>query len=300
MPEEGVNLLPREDLLSFEEIARIVRVFASIGVKRVRLTGGEPTLRSHVADCVRLVKNVPGIEQVVMTTNGHRLPELANELIDAGLSQLNVSVDTLDAAKFAAITRRGDLGRVLAGIEAAHAIPLKLNVVALKGFNDGEVGALFDYAWQRNIVPRFIEWMPMSDGQLFAPGQLLAAAEIRTLVELHTGITPVPEDSASLSLGIAGPARYWRIGENRFGIISAMSEHFCDTCNRVRLTAVGKLHTCLAYDDATDLRSILRAGGSDDDLLGAIRDAVAGKRQGHDFKRDGCGGPQKHMVSIGG
>ncbi len=305
MPEEGVDLLPKADILTYEELERVVRVFAGLGVRRVRLTGGEPTVRKDLILCVERLARVPGIAEVVMTTNGHRLADLIGSLVGAGLAGLNVSLDTLDAARFRAITRRGDLARVLAGIEAARALglPVKINVVALKGFNDGEVGALCDWAWARAIVPRFIEHMPMSDGALYAPGRLLTAADIRALVEAHVGASLVPDEPVAGAAGVTGPARYWRVGDDarrRVGIISAMSENFCSTCNRVRLTAVGELHTCLAHDDATNLRALLRAGASDGDLEDAVRGAVGAKRQGHGFTTEGCGGPRKHMVSIGG
>lgn len=301
MPAEGVDLLPREDILSFEEITRLARVFAQIGVKKIRLTGGEPTIRQRVADLVAMLAGVSGIERVVMTTNGHRLPELARPLAGAGLAEVNVSIDTLDADKFRAITRRGDLSRVLAGIDAALAagMKVKLNAVALKGFNDDEVAALCEYAWARGVAPRFIEHMPMSDGSLYAPGKQLAAAEIRARVEQAFGGPLVAEGEHRAD----GPARYWHVPGNeraRVGIISAMTEHFCDTCNRVRLTAVGDLHTCLAYDDALSLRTLLRGGASDDEIVAALRDAVAGKRAGHSFQSTGAGAPTKHMISIGG
>ena len=295
MPAEGVELLPREDILTFEELERVVSVFVGLGVRRVRLTGGEPTIRHGVVEIVeRLARRVA---EVVMTTNGHRLLELAGDLARAGLAQLNVSVDTLDEAKFRAVTRRGDLARVLAGIEAARATsirPIKLNCVALKGFNDGEIGPLCRWAWERGLVPRFIEWMPMSDGALYAPGQVMTAQEIREAV----GEPLVPDEAPG---AVTGPARYFRAGPGRtIGIISAMSEHFCDTCIRVRLTSVGELHACLGYDDGTDLRRLLRGGGSDEQLEDAIRAAVGAKRQGHEFTPQGCGAPRKHMVSIGG
>jgi cyclic pyranopterin phosphate synthase len=307
MPEQ-VDMLPRGELLTFEEIDRLVRVFARLGVRRVRLTGGEPTVRRGVEELLARLVAVPGIEQVVMTTNGHRLPELAAPLAAAGLAQLNVSVDTLDADKFKAITRRGDLARVLEGSEAARAAgiaPIKLNVVALKGFNDGEIGALCDYAWARDMTPRFIEWMPMSSGEIYAPGSVLTAAEIRAAVERHTG-EPLEPDAPGPGPGApasTGPARYLRLAHDerkKLGIISAMSEHFCDTCNRVRLSATGQLHACLAYDDATDLRGRLRRGDGDDAIEDAIRAAVGVKRHGHEFTVTGGGAPRKAMVSIGG
>jgi cyclic pyranopterin phosphate synthase len=303
MPEEGVTLRPREEVLSFEEIERLVGIFATLGVRRVRLTGGEPTVRKDVEVLVARLARVPGIDQVVMTTNGHRLIELAEPLARAGLAQLNVSVDSLDADRFHAITRRGDLPRVLAGIEAARAAgiaPIKLNVVALRGFNDDELGAICVHAWERGLTPRFIEWMPMSSGELYAPGSMLPAAEIRARVEAHLGEPLVPDVAPGGASASLGPSRYWRSSRGVLGIISAMSEHFCDTCNRVRLSAVGELHTCLAHDDAVDLRTILRGGGVDGDVERAVRDALGVKRVGHEFTRDGGGGPRKSMVSIGG
>jgi cyclic pyranopterin phosphate synthase len=301
MPEEGVNLVPRADVLSFEEIERVVRVFASLGVRRVRLTGGEPTVRKDLLSCVERLAAIEDMA-VVMTTNGHTLADQAGALRAAGLAGINVSLDTLDAGKFREITRRGDLARVAAGVEAALAagIATKINVVAIRGFNDGEVGALCAWAWERGVTPRFIEWMPMSEGSFYAPGALFEAAEIRAAVERHAGPL-VADDGGSAH---HGPARYWRTAAGRrVGIISAMSENFCSTCNRVRLSAVGELHTCLAYDDATNLRAVLRDPAVDDvdaALGAAIRGALAGKRRGHEFQTSGCGGPRKHMVSIGG
>jgi cyclic pyranopterin phosphate synthase len=301
MPEEGVELLPKDEVLTFEELERVVRIFAGLGVRRVRLTGGEPTVRKDLLSCVERLAAIPDLK-VVMTTNGHRLAELAGPLRRAGLAGLNVSLDSLDAAKFRAITRRGDLARVVAGIDAARAegLPLKTNIVALKGFNDDEVAALCAHAWERGAVPRFIEHMPMSDGTLYVPGAVLTAAEIRATVEDAFGrLEPVDPPGSS-----HGPARYWHTPRGqRVGIISAISENFCSTCNRVRLTAVGELHTCLAYDDATNLRAPLRAGASDEAIADAIRSSLGAKRAGHDFGLDGkpgCGAPRKHMVSIGG
>jgi cyclic pyranopterin phosphate synthase len=303
MPADGVELLPRQDVLSFEEIARVVRVFVGMGVRRVRLTGGEPTVRKDVIDVVALLSAIDGLDAVVMTSNGHRLPELAAPLAAAGLRGINISIDTLDAVKFAEITRRGDLVRVVDGIDASIAagLEVKLNVVALKGFNESEVGALCAFAWQRGIVPRFIEHMPMSDGVLYAPGRELAAAEIRAIVEREHGGALAPLRGPAEAH--TGPSRYWAVDGDparSVGIIAAMTEHFCESCNRVRITAVGDLHTCLGYDDAAPLRRVIRSGGTDGDLRAAIRDALAGKREGHDFQRTGCGAPTKHMISIGG
>lgn len=301
MPEEGVELVPRSEVLSFEEIERLVRVFAGLGVRRLRLTGGEPTVRKDMALLVARLAVVPGIDEVVMTTNGHILADLAGRLRAAGMAEVNVSLDTLDPDRFRALTRRGDLARVVAGIDAALAagMKVKLNAVALRGFNEGELAAICTFAWERGVVPRFIEHMPMSDGLVYSPGRHVGAAEIRQRIGEALGAEVVPDPSGA---GLPrGPARYFTVAPGRrFGIISAMSEHFCDTCNRLRLTSTGQLHACLAWDDATDLRGPLRAGASDGDLCALIDQAVGGKRAGHEFQLGGAGAPTKHMVAIGG
>lgn len=303
MPEdlgESLAFAPRSAVLSFEELERVISVFARLGVRKVRLTGGEPTVRKGIVELVGRVRRIPGIEQVVMTTNGHLLAELAEPLAAAGLSALNVSLDTLDPTRFATLTGRGDLARVLAGIDAAVAagLAVKTNAVALRGVNEGELAALCEDAWARGAVPRFIEHMPMSEGQLYAQGAELPAREIRDRLEAALGPLVARERAG----GDPGPARYWSVGgsEREVGIISAMTEHFCDDCNRLRLTATGALHACLGHDDAVDLRGVVRGGGSDDDLVRAIAGAVTGKRAGHVFELAGTGGPGKHMISIGG
>jgi cyclic pyranopterin phosphate synthase len=304
MPEEGVDLVPRAEVLTLEEIVRVVAAMRLFGVRRVRLTGGEPTIRRGLVELVRALAAL-GLDDLAMTTNGHRLEELARPLKDAGLARLNVSVDTLDAHKFRALTRRGDLDAVLRGLEAARAAGFahtKLNAVVMGGVNDGDdLIALCRFAWSRRLVPRFIEFMPMSDGALFAPGSFVPAAEIRA--RLSAAFGPLDADEAEVP-GV-GPARYLRVrlGEHagaRVGMISAVSEPFCETCNRVRLSATGRLHTCLAHDDDTDLRPLLRSGASDAELRERIRIAVANKRDGHEFTGCGGGAPRKHMVAIGG
>jgi cyclic pyranopterin phosphate synthase len=296
--EDRMQFQPRAALLTFEELEQIVTVFARLGVRKIRLTGGEPTVRHGIVDLVRRMTAVPGIEQVVMTTNGHLLAELAEPLRAAGLSAINVSVDTLDADRFRTITSRGDLPRVLAGIDAAIAAGLrvKTNAVALRGINEHELVALCEDAWRRGATPRFIEHMPMSDGALYEQAQGISAAAIRRTVEAALGPLVAADDRPR----DAGPARYWALASDpskQLGIISAMTEHFCDDCNRLRLTATGELHACLGHDDAVSLRDVLRAGGTDADLVGAIAGAVQGKRAGHIFEAKA---PAKHMIGIGG
>ncbi|HEY4184354.1 MAG TPA: GTP 3',8-cyclase MoaA [Polyangia bacterium] len=306
IPEDGVDHFAREDVLSFEELTRLAGCFARLGVSRLRLTGGEPTVRRDLSQLVAMLRAVDGIEDLALSTNGHRLAELAVPLRQAGIDRLNVSVDSLDPARFSSITRGGDLARVLAGLEAARAAgfpDIKLNAVAVRGFNDDELPALCAYAWERGFVPRFIEQMPMADGALFVPGTFMGAREIRdAIIASHPGARLIAEP-ARRAAG-AGPARYWRVegdagAVGRFGVISPLTEHFCDTCNRVRLSASGALHTCLGYDDATDLRQLLRDGG-EEAVVAAIRAAVTTKRDGHEFGLLGIGGPRKAMIQIGG
>ena len=310
VPADGAARSAREDVLSFEEIAALAEVFAGLGVRRVRLTGGEPTVRRDLPKLVRMLRAIDGLQEISLSTNGHLLAELAGPLRGAGVDRLNVSLDSLDPAKFARITRGGDLPRVLAGLEAARAArfrSIKLNTVAIRGFNEDELTAICEFAWERGLVPRFIEEMPMAAGRTYLPGTSLAAAEIRARVAELDPAASLVEDEGGSARG-AGPARYFRLTDapgspsrltRRFGIISPMTEHFCATCNRLRLSSKGAVHACLGHDDAVDLRAPLRAGDPDG-VRAAIRQALAGKRDGHTFQLIGLGGPRKAMVQIGG
>jgi cyclic pyranopterin phosphate synthase len=302
VPTDGAARSERADILSFEEIAALVEIFVGLGVRRVRLTGGEPTLRRDLPLLVR--------EEIALSTNGHRLAGLAAPLRAAGVDRLNVSLDSLDPQKFERITRGGDLGRVFAGLEAARAAgfrSIKLNTVAIQGFNDGEIAEICRFAWKRELVPRFIEEMPMAAGRSYLPGSCLPAARIRALVAEIDPLAQVDDDDGGDARG-AGPARYFRLvatsnvgatTARRFGIISPMTEHFCATCNRLRLSATGAVHACLGYDDAVDLRAPLQAGDPEG-VRAAIRHALGEKRDGHVFDLIGLGGPRKAMVQIGG
>lgn len=322
MPEAGVDLVPKPEILSFEEIEQIVAALVPAGVRRVRLTGGEPTVRKDLLELVERLARL-GLDDLMLSTNGERLVELAEPLRRAGLSRLNVSVDTLDPDRFRRVTRRGHLDRVMAGLEAARAAGFphtKINTVAMRGFNDDEIGALCRYSFDRGFVPRFIELMPMAEGALFYPGTFLPVAEIRAalrrefgeLVDLGAGPSPGSDEAVQPQAPGAGPARHLGVRYDgqvrRVGLISAVTEPFCDTCNRIRLSATGQLHACLAYDDAIDLRGALRAGQAaglrgtslHEAIVQVARAGLTGKRPGHVFTETGCGGPQKHMVSIGG
>lgn len=309
MPAAGTTYGPRADLLTLEEIAAICAVFARWGVRRVRLTGGEPTLRRGLVALVRELSRIPlpqgGTLEVAMTTNGERLVELAEPLRRAGLGSLTVSVDSLDPDRFTHITRRGDLMRVRAGLEAAMAAGfgnVKINTVAVRGFNDDELATLARFAWERGITPRFIEVMPMAGGDLYVPGQLMAAREVRETVAAALGSELDPDDGSGVRG--AGPAQYHRVRSgpyagSRLGTIGAMTENFCASCNRLRLSATGQLHGCLARDDTGDLRSVLRSSAPDR-LLAVVANVLGSKRDEHGFSIDGSGGPAKTMVSIGG
>ena len=307
MPDRELDYGPRHDLLALEEVVQVVAAFARRGVRRVRLTGGEPTLRRGIVELVGELARLEGPEgrlEVVMTTNGHHLAELAQPLFDAGLHGVTVSIDSLRDDRFARITRRGRLAPVVAGIEAARAVgfaSVKINTVAVRGFNDDELAELAVFAWQRDVVPRFIELMPMAGGELFVPGELMPAAEIRDRVAASLGAALVDRVTDRRAVG---PARYVAVAGGPWagrvlGTIGAMTENFCSGCNRLRISATGQLHGCLAHDDSGDLRGALRSRGPAG--LGAIVDEVLGtKRDGHGFHLDGTGGPQKAMISIGG
>lgn len=275
----------RPELLSFEEAARIVRVFAELGIRRVRFTGGEPLVRKDVVRLVELVRRESGIERLVMTSNATRLSELARPLRDAGLTGVNVSLDSLDAGRFAAITRGGDLGRVLAGIHAAldAGLEVKLNSVVLRGRNEDEAGALVDFAWSLGITPRFIELMPIGEAAKLPPDSFLGVDEL--IACLGDRVARGERRGVSGQ----GPARYAHAADGsgrRVGFITAVTDTFCESCNRVRVTARGDIRACLASRRAISLRDLVRSGASDRELAWAMTWSLLGKAEGHYFNDD--------------
>ncbi len=300
---EDMTFLPRKDLLSLEELDRLCSTFIEMGVKKLRFTGGEPLVRRNILGLMRSLKRhiVSGaLEELTITTNGSQLSKLAEELVDCGVRRINVSLDTLDAKKFHEITRWGDLNKVLAGIEAARkaGLKLKINTVALKGFNEDEIEDLMRWAHERAMDMTLIEVMPMGDVGAHRVDQYLPLSDVRSRLEQRFTLKDLP-------LNTGGPARYVEIGETggRLGFITPMSHIFCETCNRVRLTCTGELFMCLGQDADADLRSPLRASEDNDLLRTAIREAIARKPKGHDFiidRETNRPAVKRHMSVTGG
>jgi cyclic pyranopterin phosphate synthase len=299
MPAEGLEWLPREEVLSFEEITRIVRVLADMGVEEVRLTGGEPLVRRDLTTLVEMLASTPGVEDLSLTTNGILLDRLAGPLVAAGLRRLNVSLDSLSHTRFAEITRRDALDRVLAGLAEAERYPelrpIKVNCVAIRGFTEEEVPALAELARTKPYVIRFIEFMPLDADEAWRQDEVLTGAEIRGLIEERWPLVEIPAKASST-------ARRFRFedGAGEIGFVNPVSEPFCSSCDRIRLTADGKLRTCLFSRREWDLKGPLRRGASDDDLAGLLRWAVKHKELKHRINEPGFVRASRSMSQIGG
>jgi len=273
----------RPEILTFEEIARLVRVLAQGGVRRARFTGGEPLLRKDVVELVALVHRFAPEVDLCLTTNGTKLERLAADLFRAGLRRLNVSLDTLDPDRFRETTRGGDLARVIAGFDAAQRAgfdDVALNVVAMRGTNDDEIPALVDWSWARGIEPRFIELMPIGEGAKLAADRQIGWREIAVRLGSRIDLAGVDRPQGR------GPAFYVPAADGsgrRVGFITAITESFCETCNRIRVTARGDLRACLASRRAISLRDAMRAGLGDDEILGQVAWALGQKEVGHHF-----------------
>lgn len=297
MPENGVVQIPHEEILTYDEITRISRCMTGLGIRKIKLTGGEPLIRKNCATLVRMLKELPGIEKVTLTTNGVLLEERIADLAEAGLDDINISLDTLNAAEFAKVTRRESLDRVLYGIQAALQYPqigLKINCVPVVEEQENLV-SIARLAKQYPIHVRFIEMMPIGYGKDF---QFRGESEICEILEKAYGrMTPIKERYGN------GPCHYYKIEEfqGKIGFISAMTHKFCDQCNRVRMTAEGFLKACLQYQTGTDLKNLMRSGCTDDELTEAIQKVIWEKPVSHHFtseeiETDEC----KLMSQIGG
>jgi len=300
---EDMTFLPKADLLTLEELDRLCSAFIARGVTKLRLTGGEPLVRRNVMSLVRSLSRhlaSGALRELTMTTNGTQLARFASELADCGIRRINVSLDTLDAAKFRAITRWGELDKVLAGIEAARAagLAVKINAVALKNLNEDEIPSLIEWAHGSGMALTLIEVMPMGEIGAGRIDQYVPLSLVRARLSKQFTLTDLHESTG-------GPARYVRVGETggTLGFITPMTHNFCESCNRVRITCTGTIHTCLGQEDASDLRKPLRASPDDELLSQAIDRAIGTKPKGHDFiidRRHNRPSVSRHMSVTGG
>jgi cyclic pyranopterin phosphate synthase len=282
MPSCGLKFLHHKDILRYEEITRILRVAVHTGVRKIRITGGEPLIRKNITGFIRMVKNIEGIHQLSLTTNGILLERYAEDLADAGLDRVNVSLDSLKPERYREITRGGDLEAVLRGIEAAEKAgltPIKINMVPIRGLNDDEIGEFAKITLTAPYQVRFIEFMPFVTEDMWNREKFVSSGEIQSHVEQLGTLIPVETKKA-------GPARYFRFEGSAgiIGFISPISNHFCRECNRLRLTADGKLRPCLFSETEIDLKSALRNNGSDDEIRRLIELSITVKPRGHSMK----------------
>lgn len=277
--------MPRRHLLTYEEITRLVRAFATMGVRRVRLTGGEPTIRANIERLIAAIAGVPGIDEVAMTTNGIRFAERAELYAKAGLSKVNFSIDSIDPSSFREMTRGGDVRKVWRSIEAARRVgmqPIKINAVLMRGINEDQVDAMVDaFARWPDIHVRFIEYMPF--GAVGAERHHVSGEEVLQRLRKRFTLHPLGRSESD------GPAVQWELEETGqiVGVISPITQHFCEACNRLRLQADGHLRTCLSREAAPSLRDVLRSGVSDADLQRVLRQRLWGKPAGHEAHLEG-------------
>ena len=300
MPEEGVKFVPRDEILSFEEIERFVRIAVGLGIDKLRVTGGEPLVRRDLPVLVRRLAALPGIQDLALTTNGVMLAELAEPLYEAGLRRLNVHLDTLDRERFRRISRRDDLDKVLAGLAAAKKLgfgPIKLNAVAVKNLLEPDIVPLARFGREHGFEVRFIEFMPLDAQDLWDRNKVLLADDIVAALSREIApLIPVPDADPR------APALEYEFadGIGRVGFIASVSRPFCLNCNRLRLTADGKLRYCLFAIEEDDVKGLLRGGAPDDAIAALIRRNVAGKWEGHEINTSRFVPPPRPMYAIGG
>jgi cyclic pyranopterin phosphate synthase len=300
MPDENVRFLPRRDILSFEEIERFARVVAKLGVNKLRLTGGEPLVRAELPKLVERLASISGIHDIALTTNGILLEEQAQALKNAGLDRINISLDALTEETFRKIARRDGLDRVLAGIQAAKRVgfeKIRLNAVAIKGITEPEVVPLANFAREQGMEMRFIEFMPLDAENHWQHDQVLSGEEIRRLIEEAIGpLEPAARPDPSQ------PASDFRLvdGTGTIGFINPVTQPFCEDCNRLRITAEGKIRNCLFSTVEWDARALLRGGGKDEEIAQLVRDCVRAKKPGHGIDSADFVKPQRAMYQIGG
>jgi cyclic pyranopterin phosphate synthase len=300
MPADDVQFKPRHELLSFEEIQRFVQVVVGLGINKIRLTGGEPLVRSGIAGLVRQLSSISGIADLALTTNGLLLPELAADLHAAGLHRLNISLDAMDETTFRQIARRKGLDRVLDGILTARQVGfrrIRLNAVSVRGLTEGQVVPLARFARQHGLELRFIEYMPLDADGGWQKDQVLSGDEVRAMLDREVGLLePVVRGDPSQ------PATdfQYQDGGGRVGFINPVTHSFCGNCNRLRLTAEGQIRNCLFSTTEWDARALLRGGGTDAELADLVQCAVGAKRAGHGIDTPDFVKPQRAMYQIGG
>ena len=300
MPADGVRFLPRPDILTFEEMTRLVRIMAGCGLKRIRLTGGEPLVRADLPRLVAMLNAIPQIREVAMTTNGILLDRYAEPLRRAGLARLNISLDTLDEQTFQRLTRRPGLERVLEGIRVAQQVgfdKIRLNAIAMKGLTETEVVPLVRFAMDRGLELRFIEFMPLDAEQAWQSDQVLSGERIRQIIQQEFGpLRPADRvDAAQPAIDFVGTESNARVG-----FIESVTRPFCARCDRMRLLANGQFRNCLFSDQAWDLKALLRNGATDEAIEQGIRQAIAAKKAGHGTDSFAVQRPSAEMHQIGG
>ena len=299
MPADNVEFMDRSSLLSFEEIQRVAQIVSRMGINRLRLTGGEPLMRKNLHVLIKMLNEVDGIDDIAMTTNAYFLKDQAQSLKDAGLKRLNVSLDALDPEKFRDVNRRDCLQSVLDGLDMARKVgfkSIKINAVAVRNFSETEIMGLIEMGRSEGFEIRFIEFMPLDSDKVWERDKVLFGHEIIDLIKENYELIPIDN---SLEIGPASEYNF-ADGKGKVGIITAVSNPFCDHCNRIRMTADGKLRTCLFSTNETDLKELIRSGATDENIIEALNQAVLIKEPGHKINLDDFERPTRAMHAIGG
>lgn len=299
MPADNVEFMDRSHLLSFEEIQRVAQIVSRMGIHRLRLTGGEPLMRKNLPVLIKMLNEVDGIDDIAMTTNAYFLKDQAQSLKDAGLKRLNVSLDALDPDKFREVNRRDCLQSVLNGLDAARKVgfkSIKINAVAVRNFSETEIMSLIEMCRSDGFEIRFIEFMPLDSDKTWERDKVLFGHEIIDMVKENYELVPIDN---SLEIGPASEYSF-ADGKGKIGIITAVSNPFCDHCNRIRMTADGKLRTCLFSTNETNLKELIRSGAADETIIETIKQAVLVKEPGHKINLDDFERPARAMHAIGG
>ena len=299
MPADNVEFMDRSNLLSFEEIQRVAQIVSRMGINRLRLTGGEPLMRKNLPVLIKMLNEVDGIDDIAMTTNAYFLKDQAQSLKDAGLKRLNVSLDALDPEKFRDVNRRDCLQSVLDGLDTARKVgfkSIKINAVAVRNFSETEIMSLIEMGRSDGFEIRFIEFMPLDSDKVWERDKVLFGHEIVNMIKENYDLVPIDN---SLEIGPASEYNF-ADGKGKIGIITAVSNPFCDHCNRIRMTADGKLRTCLFSTEETNLKELIRAGATDKTIIETLKQAVLVKEPGHKINLDDFERPTRAMHAIGG